>query len=150
MALHRFRGLGAKKKKHLFNALVKSALLYPSVAWAAQSDEHIQQLQTVQNIGVNFIGDYSRNQRKRARDTNKEVGLPALTIQLHHQATKVWNKVKETTPRLYQEIVKTSTKLRRRFKPQWPSGYLRTLQEPKEISTAGEARATRLQQEEKK
>jgi len=137
-SLHRFRQLKPKKKKHLYNFLVKSALLYPSVAWAALTDKNIQKLQSVQNVGVDFIGDFSRNQRRRARDKNQEVGLPALNISLHDQAKKVWSRLQETLPALHQELVTASVKLRKRFKPQWPSAYLRTLEDHQDTYTARE------------
>ena len=65
-------------------------------------------MQVVQNKGVNFIGNYHWQEFRRARDKSELQRIPAINITLHLHAGKVWRRLEEILPNMYQQLVEES------------------------------------------
>ena len=71
------KNISVKVKKILFNALVKSRLLYVGNVWWPNKHQ-LGKLETVQNDFVRWVSGVRRQDRLSARKLRKEVGLASL------------------------------------------------------------------------
>ena len=87
----------------------------------SQCDTVECRMQAVENRGVNFIGNYNWQEFRRARDKSELQSMPAIdpTLQLH--ADRIWKRLEEILPDMYQQLVEESQSLNIRFKKNWPS-----------------------------
>ena len=73
-----------------------------------QSDTVECNMQVVQNKGVNFIGNYNWQEFRRARDKSELQRMPAINTTLHLHAGRVWRRLEEILPNMYQQLVEES------------------------------------------
>lgn len=118
-------GLSQPRKRQVYNAKVRTRLMYPTVPWSAMTNRHIHHLQKVQNRGVDFIGGYPRWMRIRARIKAEEARIPPLNQALQEASGKVWTKLRRLHPELIQNLEGTASNQQVEYKVGWPSA-LRT------------------------
>lgn len=91
--IRRFCKLSTKNKLKLYNAFVKSALLYPPIPMNAAKKTNMRKMQIIQNKSLRQVynikyPDVIRNDRLHATARVKTINEV-----LHEQARKIWTKV---------------------------------------------------------
>lgn len=91
----RFRNISSKNKKKLYTALIKSALLYPTVPLNAMYPSNMKRLQTIQSKSLRFVYNVNPLSRTTNESLHIRAGLEPINIELYNRATTVWDKVNE-------------------------------------------------------
>ena len=107
MKLRRFKGLSLRRKRHLYLAFIRPALIYPVVPLHSCIDSDLSKLQVVQNKALNFITNRDpTNYHITAEELHKQAKLQPLNVVMHKQAKKTWETIKEGMPDLYKKLAR--------------------------------------------
>ena len=139
-------GLKPELKRALYMATVRAYMLYPCVPWEALSSTHQAEFQVVQNQALNFIGNYNWQQMKTSRQKSEEQRLRPINAVLKDHSQRVWDKLLEQESDLFHDLASRSTRLRPRFKTQWPSSLQSIGTNRPEFYTRQEARNQRREE----
>lgn len=105
--LYRFKQISMQNKKKLYNAYVKSILVYPTIPLHTAS-KHLQgKMQVVQNDAGRFMLGITKMDRVRSRTIQALTGLKPINIYLHEQAKKTWRIIDGITDDRTRQIITT-------------------------------------------
>jgi len=102
--LYRFQDLPTQTKKKLYLTYIRPALIYPIIPLHTQPITQIRQLQTVQNKAIRFITNTRLIERKSSRQLHLQLKLPSINTILHTHANKIWDKIENNIPELYNQL----------------------------------------------
>lgn len=102
--LARFSNLPPRTKKKLYLTYVRPALIYPIIPIHTQSKTQISKLQKIQNKATRFITGTTRADSITSQHLHKITGLQPINIVLHEQAHKIWQKIENNIPTLYEQL----------------------------------------------
>ena len=107
--LRRFHKLSLQRKRHLYLALVRPAMIYPTTPLNATNAPI--KLQAVQNRALNWITGLERT---NAEHLHSLANIPPLNVIFHQQASKTWSTLRQFHPSLYQSLSSSTPQLGRR------------------------------------
>ena len=107
--LRRFHKLSLQRKRHLYLALVRPAMIYPTTPLNATNAPI--KLQAVQNRALNWITGLERT---NAEHLHSLANIPPLNVVFHKQASKTWSTLRQFHPSLYQSLSSPTPQLGRR------------------------------------
>ena len=103
--LYRFKNLKPSNKLKLYNALVRSALIYPIVPLNTLSKTSMIELQRIQNLGLRFITNTNILDFVSSEDLHQQVNLKPINIIIHNQAADIWTKIRQHLPLEYNDLI---------------------------------------------
>ena len=97
--LYRFINLSSNNKRKIYQSLLKSVLEYPPISLHPISITQQKKMQTIQNKASRIITKIRKLDRKTSKYDNEQARLIPINISIHNQAIKIWQTVRDTTPR---------------------------------------------------
>lgn len=91
--LFRFEGLSQQNKLKLYNAFVRSILVYPIIPIHLTSDYRMKEIQRIQNKATRWITKIRRNERKTSEYIHNTINLEPINIFTHRLAKNIWNRM---------------------------------------------------------
>ena len=97
--LKRFKNLTPKIKAHLYKALVRSVLEYPTMPLCGISKTNIMRLQSLQNRAIRFI-TWNDTEELCIKRSHEKYKTDAYNIRLKQRGQKIWEKLCICEPEL--------------------------------------------------
>ena len=94
--LYRFKSAPPKIKRHLYLALIRPLLEYPSTQIAASGITNIKKLQRIQNKAIRFITNTRLREMKTCKDLHEQIKLDPMNIRLNKLKVKQLHKIQAT------------------------------------------------------
>ena len=94
--LYRFRSAPIKIKRHLYLALIRPLLEYPSSQLNNCNITNTKKIQRIQNKGTRFICDVRLNDRFSSRDLHTRLNLKPMNVRISKLSHKLMYKMHET------------------------------------------------------
>ena len=103
--IQRFKHLSKAAKTKLYNSLVLSALIYPTVPLNTLHRNRQLELQRVQNKGLRFITGASWMDYRTMESLHHECKMLPVNIVIHNQSKKTWEHIRDSFPDTYNKLV---------------------------------------------
>ena len=100
LKLYRFGKLLPHTKQHLYTAIVRSALLYPTIPLHTLSKTQTLKLQRVQNQALRYITNTSLIDHIHSQALHEQQNIAPINITLHRQAKALWEKIVLNNPEI--------------------------------------------------
>ena len=98
--LYRFGNLLPRTKQHLYTALVRSALLYPTIPLHTISHTQTLKLQRIQNKALRYITNTKLTDYIPTQTLHEQQNILPINITLHRQANTLWQKIALENPEI--------------------------------------------------
>ena len=102
--LHRFKSLNIKNKLKLYNALIRSTLIYPPVILNTIAKSPMLKLQRVQNKALKYSTNTRWDEFRTIDSLHQQTNTLPINIIIHQQAKSTWQNIRINLPNIYETL----------------------------------------------
>ena len=102
--LKRFGQLSEGVKTHLYKALIRPMLEYPTVPHDTLARSKVLELQQVQNSAIKWIANWTPPYTTTMVAEHERLNLETLNVRIHRLSRKTWQKVEMYDPESYERL----------------------------------------------